>query len=118
MDFGCFSRRTGHNFRTLHAPSAFGTFAAHKMTATAAPAFESAGSGNFDPFAQPLMSFLFRHLTGSFKTIEKVLPLQYAAKLGTKKYELDSLRYLRRLVNTITWRFSQKREIVRFINCC
>jgi len=68
MDFGCFSHHAGHHFGTLHSPSAFGAFAAHKMTATAASAFEPAGSGNFDPFAQPLMGFLFRHLTVPLKS--------------------------------------------------
>jgi hypothetical protein len=54
------------------------------MTAAGAIAFELAGGGDFDPFGQPFMGLLFWHLTGSFRIIEKVPLLQYAAKWGPK----------------------------------
>ena len=52
------------------------------MTAATAFAFDLAAGGDFDSFAQTLMSFLFRHLANSFKItylkqLENVKPVIY-----------------------------------------
>ena len=62
-----FNRPAGHNFQTSYSPSALGVFSAHKMASAGMPAFQPAGRGDFDPFGQTLVAFLFRHLTDSFK---------------------------------------------------
>jgi hypothetical protein len=65
MDFNCSSYRTGRSCRTSYSSAPFGTFAAHKMTATAASSADFTGSSDFDSFAQTLMGFPFRHLIDS-----------------------------------------------------
>ena len=66
---GRISHFTGHNIHAADAPSAFGVFTAHQMTAASAFALYLAGSGNLDSFAQSLMALLFRHLTISLNRI-------------------------------------------------
>jgi len=54
-------RGTGHNGRTGYTPSSFCALATHKMTTASPSMFDLAGSSDFNPFAQALMDFLFRH---------------------------------------------------------
>jgi hypothetical protein len=72
MDFNCFSYRAGRSCRTSYSSAPFGTFAAHKMTATAASSADFTGSSNFDSFAQTLVGFPFRHLIDSLNIKETV----------------------------------------------
>jgi hypothetical protein len=65
IEFDCFGCCTGQNSRTANAPSPFCVFAAHKMTAAGALPFQFSTGGDFYPFCQALMAFLFRHLTDS-----------------------------------------------------
>jgi hypothetical protein len=65
LDSDCSGCSTGDNCRTFYPPAPFGVFAAHKMTAAAATSADFTGSSDFDPFAQTLVGFLFRHLIAS-----------------------------------------------------
>jgi hypothetical protein len=69
------------------------------MAATSSFVLYLSGSGNFDSFTQALMSFLFRHLTNSFKN-------------GVfEKYKLCNLRYLQMQVKAKGANFSKKERI-------
>lgn len=68
---GCLGGGAGHDSRSTYPPSPFGVLAAHKMTGTGPLASYLAGPGDLDPFAQTLVSFLFRHLVNSFKITRK-----------------------------------------------